>query len=346
MELVGQILKNKREIKKLTISDVAKELKISQEVLINLENDNLQNDINIVYLLGHLRSYSNFLNLNPKELVKKFKDQQLPIEEKNIEIRKPKVEKIGFSKTTSEEKVLQLIASLNQYSEHPLAKATLNFAKEKDIQLQPTQDFKSITGKGVQGKLENETYFLGNKRLMEENSIRIEKDLQQEILQQQEKGKTVSYLANSTEVLGYVVIGDPIKKSAKKAIQTLHKKGIEVMMLTGDNEQTAKAVAQEIGLDHFKANMLPDGKQQEVERLQKQGKQVAMAGDGINDAPALAAAHVSMSPSSAADISQTAADIVFQGEGLSGVPLALRIAARANRLVKQYFFGMAFPTIC
>ena len=259
---------------------------------------------------------------------------------------KPQVEKIGFSKTTSEEKVLQLIASLNQYSEHPLAKATLNFAKEKDIQLQPTQDFKSITGKGVQGKLENETYFLGNKRLMEENSIRIEKDLQQEILQQQEKGKTVSYLANQNEALGYVVIGDPIKKSAKKAIAKLHEKGIEVMMLTGDNEQTALAVAKEIGLDNFKANMLPDGKQQEVERLQNEGKKVAMAGDGINDAPALAQSNIGIAMGTGTDVAIESAEVTLVKGDLHGIVKALNLSDKVMKNIKQnLFFALIYNSV-
>ena len=116
--------------------------------------------------------------------------------------------------------------------------------------------------------------------------------------------------------------------------------------LPGDRIEVVGRTAEELGVDRWQAEMSPVDKTAYLERLAKEGRKVCMVGDGINDAPALAAAHVSMSPSSAADISQTAADIVFQGEGLSGVPLALRIAARANRLVKQYFFGMAFPTIC
>ncbi|MAN26408.1 MULTISPECIES: heavy metal translocating P-type ATPase [Mesonia] len=259
---------------------------------------------------------------------------------------KPKVEKIGYSKSTSEENAFQLIASLNQYSEHPLAKATLAFAKEKNITFLKSENFEAITGKGVRGKIENETYFLGNKRLITENSIHIEKSLQQEILQQQEKGKTVSYLANSTEVLGYVVIGDPIKKSAKKAIQNLHKKGIEVMMLTGDNEQTAKAVAQEIGLDHFKANMLPDGKQQEVERLQKQGKQVAMAGDGINDAPALAQSNIGIAMGTGTDVAIESAEVTLVKGDLHGIVKALNLSDKVMKNIKQnLFFALIYNSI-
>ena len=173
-----------------------------------------------------------------------------------------------------------------------------------------------------------------------------EKSLQQEILQQQEKGKTVSYLANSTEVLGYVVIGDPIKKSAKKAIQNLHKKGIEVMMLTGDNEQTAKAVAQEIGLDHFKANMLPDGKQQEVERLQKQGKQVAMAGDGINDAPALAQSNIGIAMGTGTDVAIESAEVTLVKGDLHGIVKALNLSDKVMKNIKQnLFFALIYNSI-
>ncbi|MBW2961121.1 heavy metal translocating P-type ATPase [Mesonia aestuariivivens] len=259
---------------------------------------------------------------------------------------KPKVEKIGYSKNTSEENASQLMASLNQYSEHPLAKAILTFAKEGNIQLQETENFKAITGKGVQAKIDNETYFLGNKRLIEENSINIEKNLQQEILQQQEKGKTISYLANTTEVLGYVVIGDPVKKNAKKAIQNLHKKGINVIMLTGDNEQTARAVAKEIGLDNFKANMLPDGKQQEVERLQNQGKQVAMAGDGINDAPALAQSNIGIAMGTGTDVAIESAEVTLVKGDLHGIIKALKLSDQVMKNIKQnLFFALIYNSI-
>ena len=259
---------------------------------------------------------------------------------------KPKVEKIGFAKNYSEEKTLHLIASLNQYSEHPLAKATLNYAKEKDITLQKTQDFKAITGKGVEGKIDNELYFLGNKRLIEDHSISITDELEQEILQQQEKGKTVSYLANSQEVLGYVVIGDPIKKSSKKAIQELQRKNIEVVMLTGDNKQTAAAVAKEVGLPHFKASMLPGAKQEEVKRLQAEGKKVAMAGDGINDAPALAQSNIGIAMGTGTDVAIESAEVTLVKGDLQGIVKAIHLSEKVIKNIKQnLFFALIYNSI-
>ncbi|SHI98958.1 Cu2+-exporting ATPase [Mesonia phycicola] len=259
---------------------------------------------------------------------------------------KPKVEKIGFAKNYSEEKTLHLIASLNQYSEHPLAKATLNYAKKREIKLQKTQDFKAITGKGVEGKIDNELYFLGNKRLIEDHSINVSQDLQQEILQQQEKGKTVSYLANTKEVLGYVVIGDPIKKSSKKAIQELQRKNIEVVMLTGDNKQTAAAVAKEVGLLHFKASMLPGAKQEEVKRLQAEGKKVAMAGDGINDAPALAQSNIGIAMGTGTDVAIESAEVTLVKGDLQGIVKAIHLSEKVIKNIKQnLFFALIYNSI-
>jgi Cu2+-exporting ATPase len=143
-----------------------------------------------------------------------------------------------------------------------------------------------------------------------------------------------------------VVIGDPIKKSAKKAIAKLHEKGIEVMMLTGDNEQTAEAVAKEIGLDHFKANMLPDGKQQEVERLQNEGKQVAMAGDGINDAPALAQSNIGIAMGTGTDVAIESAEVTLVKGDLHGIVKALNLSDKVMKNIKQnLFFALIYNSI-
>lgn len=259
---------------------------------------------------------------------------------------KPKVEKIGFNKNSSEETVLKVIASLNQYSEHPLAKATLQYAEEKNTPLLKTENFEAITGKGVQGEIENEFYFLGNKRLIEDHSIAISEEFQQEIIQQQEKGKTVSYLANQQEVLGYVVIGDPIKKSSKKAIQELQHKGIEVIMLTGDNEQTAAAVAHEVGVNTFRASMLPGAKQDEVKRLQKEGKKVAMAGDGINDAPALAQSNIGIAMGTGTDVAIESAEITLVKGDLQGIVKAIHLSEKVIKNIKQnLFFALIYNSI-
>ncbi|MCB0453693.1 MAG: HAD-IC family P-type ATPase, partial [Aequorivita sp.] len=191
---------------------------------------------------------------------------------------KPSVEKVGASEDSSEEEVLQYIVSLNQNSEHPLAEATVKYGKENNSEVLITTDFNSVTGKGVTGIIDGKKVALGNEKMMEEAGADISEALQKEISEEQKKGKTVPMLSIDGKVVGYVVIADKIKETSKKAIAELQEKGIQVIMLTGDNHDTAKAVALELNLTDFKAEMLPQHKLEVVEKLQTEGKKVAMAG--------------------------------------------------------------------
>ncbi len=184
---------------------------------------------------------------------------------------KPSVEKV-FSSDNQEDDLLQNIASLNQYSEHPLAQAVVNFAKTKKLSLIEVKDFESVTGKGVTGTVENKNVALGNRKLMEEVKASVSEEIENKIIAEQKLGKTVSYISVDKTVIGYVTITDAIKATSVAAIKELMSQGIEVIMLTGDNKNTAKAVADELQLTSFIAGCLPEDKLKEIKRLQAEGK--------------------------------------------------------------------------
>lgn len=259
---------------------------------------------------------------------------------------KPSVEKIGAEHNSSEAEVLNYIAALNALSEHPLAEATLRYAEEKNLTISKAEDFNAVTGKGVTGSVAGKQVALGNKKMMEEASAKLDEVLEKEALDEQQKGKTVSFLAVDREILGYVVISDKIKATSKKAIQSLKEKGIAVIMLTGDNEDTARAVANELDLTDFKAGMLPQDKQEEVARLQQEGRHVAMAGDGINDAPALAQSNVGIAMGTGTDVAIESAAITLVKGDLHGIVKAKNLSDAVMRNIKQnLFFALIYNSI-
>lgn len=251
---------------------------------------------------------------------------------------KPSVEKVGVAENYSEEEVLQFIVSLNQNSEHPLADATVKYGKEKNSEVIKTNDFNSVTGKGVTGIINGKKVALGNEKMMEEAGANISEELQKEISKEQRKGKTVPMLSVDGKVVGYVVIADKIKETSKKALAELQKKGIQVIMLTGDNHDTAKAVASELNLTDFKAEMLPQDKMEVVEKLQAEGKKVAMAGDGINDAPALAKSDVGIAMGTGTDVAIESAGITLVKGDLHGIVKAFHLSEKVMRNIKQNLF--------
>src|SRR5690606_11510346 len=199
---------------------------------------------------------------------------------------KPSVENVQTgSEAYSRKVVLQYIASLNAHSEHPLAEATVKYGREAGIDLLPVQKFKTVVGNGVQGTVDGKNAVLGNKKFMQNAGVEIPSTLESRVQEEQNQGKTVSYLALDNLAVGFVVISDAVKPSSKEAIAELIRGGMDVFMLTGDNAQAAKAVAANLNLSGFKAEVLPEDKLNEVKRLQAEGKKVAMAGDGINDSP-------------------------------------------------------------
>ena len=260
---------------------------------------------------------------------------------------KPTVETVGaFDNVLDDKKVLQYIVSLNTNSEHPLAEATVKYGKEHNAEILKSEDFSAITGKGVEAKIDGKQVALGNPKMMEYAKADITAEMKDEAKTYQKQGKTVSYLAIDKNVVGYVVIGDKIKETSAKAIKILQDKGIDVIMLTGDNHDTAQAVASELNLADFKASLLPEDKLNEVEKLQENGKVVAMAGDGINDAPALAKSNVGIAMGTGTAIAIESAMITLVKGDLHGIVKAKNLSNAVMRNIKQnLFFALIYNTI-
>ena len=260
---------------------------------------------------------------------------------------KPTVEKMGsFLNRFRESDITQLIASLNSSSEHPLAEATVKYGKEQKTEIYKVEGFSAVTGKGVEGTVNGKKLDLGNDKMMEYAKATISSAMKDEAQSFQKQGKTVSYLAVDGEVAGYVVIGDKIKATSAKAIKELQDKGIDVIMLTGDNHDTAQAVASELNLSNFKAGMLPENKLYEVKKLQENGHVVAMAGDGINDAPALAKSDVGIAMGTGTDVAIESAMITLVKGDLHGIVKARNLSHKVMRNIKQnLFFALIYNTL-
>ncbi|MEZ4802274.1 MAG: heavy metal translocating P-type ATPase [Gelidibacter sp.] len=260
---------------------------------------------------------------------------------------RPSVEKVGATQEgVTEKDVLQYIVSLNQLSEHPLAEATVKYGKEQKAEMLKASNFNSVTGKGVTGMVNDKKVALGNEKMMEEANASLSDQLLKEVTEQQKQGKTVPMLAVDGTGIGYVVISDKIKETSKKAIEELQSHGVKVIMLTGDNHDTAKAVAEILNLADFKAEMLPQDKLNEVERLQKEGRKVAMAGDGINDAPALAKSDVGIAMGTGTDVAIESAAMTLVKGDLQGIVKARNLSVKVMKNIKQnLFFAMIYNTL-
>jgi len=251
---------------------------------------------------------------------------------------KPSVEKVIATDVIEENTLIQYIASLNQYSEHPLAEAIVKYGKSKNTSISKVNDFEAVAGKGVIGTVVNKKIALGNAKLLEQFSISISEDLKSKVIAEQEQGKTVSYISVDKDAVGYVTIFDAIKKTSQNAIQELQKNGVEVIMLTGDNKNTAKAVAEQLKLKHYKAECLPEDKLNEIKILQDKGKVVAMAGDGINDAPALAQSDVGIAMGTGTDVAIESASITLVKGDLQGIVKAKKLSHGVVKNIKQNLF--------
>jgi P-type Cu+ transporter len=260
---------------------------------------------------------------------------------------KPSVERVtSVINGISDNGILQKIISLNSSSEHPLAQATIRYGKDKNIEVIPVSDFEAITGKGVTGVLHGKKLTLGNEKLMMEIHAVISDELKKQVDSEQKLGKTVSYLSEDNTAIGFVVISDKIKESSKEAINNLQKEGLKVIMFTGDNEETARAVSDTLNLDGYKAQMLPGDKLNEIKRLQAEGKKVAMAGDGINDAPALAQADIGIAMGTGTDVAIESAGITLVKGDLKGIAKARLLSHKVIRNIKQnLLFALGYNTI-
>jgi len=255
---------------------------------------------------------------------------------------KPSVESV-YALDGDTEGVLQQIASLNQYSEHPLAEAIVHYAKEKKVNLTKVNNFEAVAGMGVTGTVGKTSIALGNNKLMLQINATVPKELESKIITEQKLGKTVSFIAVNKKAVGYVSISDAIKETSKAAIKTLIDKGIEVIMLTGDNENTAKSVADELHLTNFKAGCLPEDKLEVIKELQAKGKIVAMAGDGINDAPALAQSNVGIAMGTGTDVAIESSEITLVKGDLQGIVKAKNLSHQVMKNISQnLFFSFAY----
>jgi Cu2+-exporting ATPase len=246
----------------------------------------------------------------------------------------------------SDDEILKTAASVDANSEHPVAEAIVKGAKEKGLQLQKTKDFEAITGKGVKGSVDGKKVGLGNNRLTDDFGAKLSEEQKEIVKNWQLTGQTVMYLLIENKVEGIVSVADTIKETSANAISELQKMGVKVHMLTGDNEFTAKAVAEELKLDGYQADCLPDDKYKKVKELQAQGQKVAMAGDGINDAPALEQANVGIAMGTGTDIAMQSAQVTLVKGDLAGIVRARDLSHKVMRNIKQnLFFAFVYNSL-
>jgi len=250
---------------------------------------------------------------------------------------KPRLSTVLATDDDNEDDVLALAASIERASEHPLAAAIIAAAEQRQLPLQEVKNFTAITGKGVQADIGRRAILLGNARLMQDNGIAIE-GVETQVEARQSAGETIMYLAADSRLIGLIGVADPIKASTPEAIKALHDEGIAVVMLTGDNHNTAQAVANQLGIERFEADVLPDRKAEVINALQAEGKIVAMAGDGINDAPALAQAHVGIAMGTGADVAMESAGITLVKGELTGILRAVRLSRATMKNIRQNLF--------
>ncbi len=257
----------------------------------------------------------------------------------------PSVTDIIESKSFAEKEILTLAASAEKGSEHPLGEAILRKAKEGGVNLFETRDFQAIAGQGIEAMIDSRKILLGNLRLMEEKKVRLD-GLAERAEQLSGEGKTPMFLAVDGQGAGIIAVADTLKENSRAAVETLHRMGLEVVMLTGDNQRTAKAVANQIGIDRVIAEVVPEMKAEEIRRLQSEGKKVGMVGDGINDAPALAQANVGIAIGTGTDVAMESSDITLIGGDLRGVVTAIALSKATIRNIKQnLFWAFAYNTI-
>lgn len=258
---------------------------------------------------------------------------------------KPKVTDILPFNDIFQKDLLQLAASAEKGSEHPLGEAIVKDAEDKGIELKKAEAFKAIPGHGIEVTIEGKTILAGNRKLMIESNISLE-GLEEASDKLANEGKTPMYIAIDHKLAGIVAVADTVKENSKKAIEQLHAMGIEVAMITGDNRRTAEAIAKQVGIDRVLAEVLPENKASEVKKLQEEGKKVAMVGDGINDAPALAQADIGIAIGSGTDVAIESADIVLMRSDLLDVATAIQLSKSTIKNIKQnLFWAFGYNTI-
>ena len=238
--------------------------------------------------------------------------------------------------------MLQLAASLERGSEHPLAEAIVAGAEGRGIELAKTDDFEAVTGKGVKGVVAGKAVALGNARLIEDLGLD-GGSLAETANARRDEGETVMFVIVGDAIAGLVSVADPVKETTPEALKALHREGFRIVMATGDNERTAKAVAAKLGIDEIRADVLPEDKARIIKELQAEGRKVAMAGDGVNDAPALAQADVGIAMGTGADVAIESAGFTLVRGDLNGIVRARRLSRATMRNIKQnLFFALVY----
>ena len=248
---------------------------------------------------------------------------------------KPTLVDIQNLSNLKDEELVSILASLEKKSEHPIAHAIVNYAQEKNIALSDASGFEGIQGKGLKGTIKDIEYFVGNAKLVSDLKISFDANKLNEFTLQ---GKTPVILATREKVLGFVMVADEIKEESVEAIKNLHNLGIKVVMLTGDDEKAAKYIGSLVGIDDVVAHVLPQDKLEKIKELQSQGRIVAMAGDGVNDAPALAQADVGIAMGTGTDVAIESAGITLLGGDISKLVKAIKLSKITMRGIKQNLF--------
>ena len=249
----------------------------------------------------------------------------------------PKVTDIITTNNLHKDYLLQLAASAEKGSEHPLGEAIVKEAAEKGVEIKKLDYFKAIPGEGIEVKIDGSDILLGNRKLMEKSNVEI-KSMEESSHELAKQGKTPMYISVDGNIAGIIAVADTVKENSKKAIDKLHKMGIEVAMITGDNRRTAEAIAKQVGIDRVLAEVLPQDKANEVKKIQLEGRKVAMVGDGINDAPALAQSDIGIAIGSGTDVAIESADIVLMRSDLMDVPTAIQLSKKTIKNIKENLF--------
>ncbi len=295
-------------------------------------------------IVGVGKAAENGILIKNAESLEKFDGINFVVMDKTGTITKgtPEVTDVQTTSSYSEKEILQLLASLESHSEHPLAQAVVEKAKQEKLSFHKVMDFEAIEGKGLKGTIDATEYYAGNLKLTTNLKIQVDEEVINNFASQ---GKTPVVFMTKKHVIAYIGIADTIKDDAKETVAELHIQGIKVAMLTGDNQRTAQYIAKLVGIDRVIAEILPGDKAGEIKKLQKEGYKVAMVGDGINDAPALATADVGIAMGTGTDVAIESAGITLLGGYISKLPKAIKLARATMNIIKQNLFWAFFYNI-
>ena len=298
-------------------------------------------------MVGTGMGAENGVLIRKGEAIQTMKDVHTIVFDKTGTITKgqPEVTDIITKNDFSKNDLLQAAASVEAGSEHPLGESIVRKAEAEDLTVEEITDFNAVTGKGVRAKVDKKEVLVGSRRLLTEAGIEVE-NLEEEMQQLEKKAKTAMLVAIGQQVAGIIAVADPLKEDSKAAINELRELGLETVMITGDNQRTAEAIAEEVGIDHVVAEVLPDGKVSEIKDLQEKFGTIAMVGDGINDAPALTQAHVGIAIGTGTDIAIESADVTLVRGDLSSVISAVKLSRATFKKIKQnLFWAFIYNTI-